>query len=96
MTDEERQELETLRAEKLAREQTARATAALAEAGVSAGFAALLTGRDDADTDARVAEFCEAYRASLSSDISARLPDRAPTLASPPPARVERGVKRLL
>ena len=62
MTDEERQELEALRA----------------------------------DTDARVAAFCEAYRASLSQDISARLPAAPPTVASPPPARAERGVKRLL
>ena len=51
MTDEEKMELEALRAEKHSREQTERAKAALSAAGVSAGFAALLVGADDADTD---------------------------------------------
>ena len=54
MTDEEKMELEALRAEKHDREQTERARAALGAAGVSAGFAALLVGTDDADTDRRV------------------------------------------
>ena len=57
MTDEEKMELETLRAEKHRREQTERAKTALGAAGVSAGFAALLVGADDADTDKRVQDF---------------------------------------
>lgn len=51
MTDEEKMELEALRAEKQARMQTERARAALGAAGVSESFAALLVGQDDADTD---------------------------------------------
>lgn len=46
MTDEEKMELEALRAEKHDREQTERARAALGAAGVSAGFAALLVGTE--------------------------------------------------
>ena len=54
MIDEEKMELEMLRAEKHNREQTERARAALTTAGVSVGFATLLVGADDADTDQRV------------------------------------------
>ena len=57
MTEEEKKELEALRAEKHSREQTERARTALSTAGVSVGFAALLVGTDDADTDRRVQEF---------------------------------------
>ena len=51
MTDEEKKELEALRAEKHEREQTARASAALDAAGVPQSFAPLLIGADDGDTD---------------------------------------------
>ena len=47
MTEEEKKELEALRAEKHSREQTERARTALSTAGVSVGFAALLVGTDD-------------------------------------------------
>ena len=95
MTDEEKMELEALRAEKHDREQTERARAALGAAGVSAGFAALLVGTDDADTDRRVQAFCAAYQSSLSEDIKKRLPERAPTLTAPLPQRPKRGVQRI-
>ena len=95
MTDEEKMELEALRAEKQAREQTERARAALDAAGVSERFAALLVGQDDADTDERVREFCAAYQASLTEDIKKRLPEQAPTLASPLPQRPKRGIQRI-
>ena len=91
MTDEEKMELEALRAEKHDREQTERARAA----GVSAGFAALLVGTDDADTDRRVQDFCAAYQSSLSEDIKKRLPERSPTLTAPLPQRPKRGVQRI-
>lgn len=45
MTDEEKQELETLRLEKLQRTQRERAQAKLEAAGVPASFAGLLAGR---------------------------------------------------
>ena len=54
MTEEEKQELEALRAEKQQRVQTDRAETALAQAGVPGAFAPLLVGANDADTDARV------------------------------------------
>ncbi len=95
MTDEEKMELEALRAEKHDREQTERARAALGAAGVSAGFAALLVGPDDADTDRRVQDFCAAYQSSLSEDIKKRLPERSPTLTAPLPQRPKRGVQRI-
>ena len=86
MTDEEKMELEALRAEKHDREQTERARAALGAAGVSAGFAALLV---------RVQDFCAAYQSSLSEDIKKRLPERSPTLTAPLPQRPKRGVQRI-
>ena len=91
MTDEEKMELEALRAEKHDREQTERARAALG----AAGFAALLVGTDDADTDRRVQDFCAAYQSSLSEDIKKRLPERSPTLTAPLPQRPKRGVQRI-
>ena len=44
MNEEEKQELETLRAEKLRREQVERARAALERGGVPQSFASLLAG----------------------------------------------------
>ena len=82
MTDEEKMELEALRAEKHDREQTERARAAL-------------VGTDDADTDRRVQDFCAAYQSSLSEDIKKRLPERSPTLTAPLPQRPKRGVQRI-
>ena len=74
MTDEERQELEALRAEKHSREQTERAKSALTAAGIPQSFAHLLVGSDDADTDLGVRYFCGAYLASVSVEIKTRLP----------------------
>lgn len=95
MTDEEMRELEALRAEKHNREQAERARAALDVAGVSAGFAALLIGSDDADTDRRVQDFCAAYQSSLTEDIKKRLPEQPPTITAPLPQRPKRGIQRL-
>ncbi len=95
MTDEEKKELETLRAEKHDREQTARAAAALRTAGISAGFAALLVGGDDADTDKRVQDFCAAYQSSLTEDIKKRLPEQPPMITTPLPQRPKRGIQRI-
>ena len=94
MTEEEKKELEALRAEKHSREQTERARTALSTAGVS-GFAALLVGTDDVDTDRRVQEFCTAYQASLTEDIKKRLPEQTPTLTAPLPQRPKRGIQRI-
>ncbi len=95
MIDEEKMELEMLRAEKHNREQTERARAALSTAGVSVGFAALLIGTDDADTDRRVQNFCAAYQESLAEDIKKRLPEQTPTLTAPLPQRPRRGIQRI-
>lgn len=95
MTDEEKKELEALRAEKHEREQTARASAALDAAGVPQSFAPLLVGTDDGDTDERVRSFCAAYQACLTEDIKKRLPEQPPTLASPLPQRPKRGIQRI-
>ena len=95
MTDEEKKELEALRAEKHNREQTERARAALSTAGVSVGFAALLIGTDDADTDRRVQNFCAAYQESLAEDIKKRLPEQTPTMTAPAPQRPKRGIQRI-
>lgn len=95
MTDEEKMELEALCAEKHSREQTERAKAALSAAGVSVGFAALLVGADDADTDKRVQDFCAAYQSSLTEDIKKRLPEQTPTLTAPLLQRPKRGIQRL-
>lgn len=95
MNDEEMKELEALRAEKHTREQTARAMSALENANVPQGFASLLVGSDDADTDKRVQEFCAAYQSSLTEDIKKRLPAQPPVMTSPLPQRPKRGVQRL-
>lgn len=95
MTDEEKMELEALRAEKHSREQAERARAALSTAGVSVGFAALLIGTDDADTDRRVQNFCAAYQESLAEDIKKRLPEQTPTMTAPAPQRPKRGIQRI-
>lgn len=78
MNEEEKQELETLRAEKLRREQVERARAALERGGVPQSFASLLAGGDDGDTDRRTEEFRAAYQASLAEDVKSRLPASAP------------------
>ena len=95
MTDEEKKELEELRAEKHNREQTERARAALSTAGVSESFAALLIGGDDADTDKRVQDFCAASQSSLTRDIQKRLPEQPPTITAPMPQRPKRGIQRI-
>ena len=69
MTEEEKQELETLRAEKHQRVQTERARTALETAGVPAAFASLLVGADDRDTDTRTEQFCADYQAALAKDV---------------------------
>ena len=95
MTDEERKELETLRAEKRDREQTQRATAALGKAGVPQDFASMLIGVNDDETDKKVQSFCAVYQSSLSSDIRKRLPEQPPVVTAPLPQRPKRGVQRL-
>ncbi len=95
MTEEEKQELETLRQEKRVREQTARATAALNTAGIPTSFASLLAGSDDADTDRKTTAFCESYQAALSETIRQRLPERAPVVTPPAPSRPRRGIQRI-
>lgn len=95
MTDEERQELETLRAEKLRRTQTERAAAALSAAGAPKEFAALLVGSDDADTDRRIQEFCGMYQKSLAADVKSRLPQQPPVMTPPAPQRPKRGIQRI-
>ena len=67
----------------------------LAAALVSAGFAALLIGSDDADTDRRVQDFCAAYQSSLTEDIKKRLPEQPPTITTPLPQRPKRGIQRI-
>lgn len=95
MTEEEKQELETLRQEKHNRTQTERARAALEQGGVPGNFAALLIGIDDADTDRKTAEFCAAYQAALSEDVRRRLPQQAPVMTPPAPQRPRRGIQRI-
>ena len=95
MVDEERDELETLRAEKLRRTQTERAAAALGVAGAPKEFAALLAGGDDAETDRRVQEFCGVYQSSLAADMKSRLPQQPPVLTAPLPQRPKRGIQRI-
>ncbi len=80
MNEEEKQELETLRAEKLRREQVERARAALERGGVPQSFASLLAGGDDGDTDRRTEEFRAAYQASLAEGVKSRLPASAPVV----------------
>lgn len=95
MTEDERQELETLRLEKRQAEQRARAREALEAAGVPASFAPLLAGEDDGDTDRRTESFCAAYQAALTEDVRRRLPQRPPEEAVPAPPRARRGVRRI-
>lgn len=95
MNEEEKQELETLRAEKLRREQVERARAALERGGVPQSFASLLAGGDDGDTDRRTEEFRAAYQASLAEDVKSRLPASAPVVTAPMPQRPRRGIRRL-
>ena len=92
MNEEEKQELETLRAEKLRREQVERARAALERGGVPQSFAPLLAGGDDGDTDRRTEEFRAAY---LAEDVKSRLPASAPVVTAPLPQRPRRGIRRL-
>ena len=95
MTEEEKQELEALRAEKHHRQQSERARTALEAAGVPAAFASLLVGTDDADTDARVAQFNTSYQAALSEDVRRRLPAAPPVVTAPAPQRPRRGIQRM-
>ena len=95
MTEEEKQELAALRAEKVQRQQTERAKAALEQSGVPVAFAALLVGADDGATDEKVAAFCTAYQTSLAEDVKSRLPQQAPVVTAPLPQRPRRGVQRL-
>ena len=96
MTEEELQELETLREEKRQRQQRERASGALKKAGVPASFAPLLAGTDDADTDRRATDFCVAYQQAMADGIRERLPSRPPQMAAAAiPARPRRGVQRL-
>lgn len=95
MTDEEKQELETLRAEKVQRQQKERATEGLKKAGVPDAFAFLLVGGDDAATDAKVAEFCKQYQQTLAEDVKSRLPKEAPVVTPVTPQRPRRGIHRL-
>ena len=95
MTEEEKQELKALRQEKHTRTQTQRAESALTQAGVPASFAALLVGKDDADTDAKATQFCTAYQAALAEDVRSRLPKQPPVVTPPPPQRSRRGIQRI-
>lgn len=95
MTEEEKKELEALRAEKRQRMQQARARAALETAGVPASFASLLAGDADADTDKRTEDFCAAYQAALAEDVRKRLPQQPPVVTPPAPKRPQRGIQRI-
>lgn len=96
LTNEEKQELTALREEKRIRQQTQRAEAALTSAEIPQGFAALLAGQNDADTDARVKAFCQTYQQTLSQDIRSRLPvTDTPVLHAPAPTRPKRGIVRV-
>lgn len=96
MTEEEKQELETLRQEKRQRTQTARAQAALEQAGVPGAFASLLAGEEDAETDRRTEQFRAAYQAALAEEVRTRLPQRPPVVTPPAPSLSRsRGVKRV-
>lgn len=92
MSEEEKQELETLRREKRRQTQETRARAALTAAALPEGFAALLVGEDDADTDRRAEIFREAYQAALTEDIRRRLPEKPPVTTPPKMPRPVRGV----
>ena len=95
MTEEEKQELIALRAEKAQRQQTERARVALEQHGVPVAFATLLVGGDDGATDEKVAAFCSTYQSSLAEDVKSRLPQQAPIVTVPLPQRPRRGIQRL-
>ena len=95
MTEEEKQELETLRQEKRQRAQEARAQVALETAGIPTSFAPLLIGADDNDTDRRAERFCTAYQTALAEDVRKRLPQQPPVVTPPAPKRARRGIKRI-
>lgn len=96
MTQEELQELETLREEKRTRLQRERAEAALKESGVPADFAPLLAGTDDEDTDQRTGAFCAAYQKAITQGVRERLPEQPPRMTTPAAQpRPRRGVQRL-
>lgn len=95
MTEEEKQELETLRAEKRQQVQQARAREALETAGIPASFASLLAGGNDMETDQRAKDFCAAYQAALAEDVRKRLPQQAPVVVPPAPQRPKRGIQRI-
>jgi len=95
MTEEEKQELETLRQEKQQRLQQERARAALEKAGVPISFASLLIGNSDEDTDRRTAAFCETYQQALADDVRQRLPQQPPLVTPPVPKRARRGIQRI-
>ena len=95
MTEDEKQELETLREEKRQRVQQARARKLLEDAGLPVSFASLLAGGDDGATDQRTQDFCAAYQAALSEDVRKRLPQQAPVVTPPAPQRPRRGIQRL-
>ena len=95
MTEEEKQELETLRREKHQRTQHQRAKTALEAAGVPVSFAELLIGEDDADTDGRASRFCTAYQEAMGETIRQRLPQQPPAVTTPAPHRPKRGIQRI-
>lgn len=95
MTEEEKQELNSLRAEKAQRIQRERAESALNAAGIPQSFAALLAGTDDTDTDQRTKRFCSAYQEALADDVRKRLPQQPPVVTPPSPQRQKRGVHRI-
>ena len=95
MTEEEKQELDNLRAEKAQRIQRERAEVMLNAAGIPQSFAALLAGADDAETDQRTERFCSAYQEALAEDVRKRLPQHPPVVTPPAPQRVKRGVHRI-
>lgn len=95
MTEEEMQELETLRREKQQSIQRRRAAETLEKAGIPTSFASLLAGEDDEETDRRAEEFRTVYQTALAEDIRARLPRQAPVVEPPMPARAKRGIQRI-
>lgn len=95
MTEEEMQELETLRKEKQQRIQRTRAAEALEKAGISASFAELLAGGDDGETDRRTEAFRTVYQAAMAENVRARLPRQAPVMDPPMAVRPKRGIQRI-
>ena len=95
MTEEEKQELESLRLEKHQRTQQARAQTALEAAGIPAAFASILAGTSDQDTDERTSRFCSAYQSALTEDIRKRLPQNPPVVTPPVSQRARRGIQRV-